>query len=65
MRLELLPLVGRHGHQELASGVCWGSAGDFYTASDDGSVQRWSGRGESVGKVSWRHLMQIHPKPPS
>jgi hypothetical protein len=56
MRLQLATPTARHS--ELASGVSWHATGDMLSTSDDGTVQRWSGRGECLGKVitncGWR-----------
>jgi hypothetical protein len=37
--------------QDLAGAACWSCKKELYTASDDGSLRRWSIKGENLQQV--------------
>ena len=41
-----------HGHADLAGACCWTSSRDLYTAADDGSLSKWSIKGDRAQEVS-------------
>lgn len=49
MKLELKCCAGVH--KDMATAVAWTPENELYSMSDDNTIHRWDGSGDSAGKV--------------